>query len=375
MQWGGCAVLNFRYDDEQQLLNNMVARFVADRFDPAARPAHIVPDEGFDERNWRMLGELGLLALPFTDVSGGLNGSDIDIMIVAEELGRGVSAEPWLSSVLFAGRLMERAGTDAQRAQWLPALMSGEAHLAVAFAEPGRRFALHDPSTTEKDGRLSGTKTFVAAGTGTDAFIVSATCADGSGRLFLVSASAAGIARRDYRLIDGSAACELIFDDTSAEAMAGGIDALAGLADWLAIPIAAELIGLMDVLFTTTLDYVRTRHQFGSPIGSFQAVQHRLADQYLALEQAKSLLLRAVLSEGESAGMLRLAAKSRISAAAVALGEEAIQLHGGMGITDELIIGHAHKRVLLLASLLGDSDHALKRYNELRRATPVSATG
>lgn len=366
--------MNFEYDEEQQLLSNMVGRFVAERFDPAQRPAHVVPDAGFDARNWRMLAELGLLALPFDAKWGGLGGSDIDLMIVARELGRGIAAEPYLASLLFAGRLLARAGTDTQRAHWLPSLMAGDAHLAVAFAEPGSRFGLRAPSTRFCDGRLNGTKTFVMAGVATDAFIVSAAPADGSDGLVLVPASADGITRLDYRLIDGACACELSFADTPAEPMAGGPDTLAELVDRLTIPITAELVGLMETLFQTTLDYVRTRHQFDTAIGSFQAVQHRLADQYVALEKARSLMLRAALTEDGTAPAVRRAAKSRISASAVKLGEEAIQLHGGMGITDELIVGHAHKRVLLLASLFGDSDHERRGYNALQRAVAVNET-
>jgi alkylation response protein AidB-like acyl-CoA dehydrogenase len=362
--------LNFRFDNEQQLLSNMVDRFVHDRFAAATRPAHIVPQEGYDARNWSALAELGLLALPFADASGGLAGTDTDIMIVAEALGRGIAAEPWLASTLFAGRLMERAGSAAQRARWLPSVMAGDAHLAVAFAEPGGRFGPDTSSVSFHNGQLNGTKTFVMAGSGTDAFLVSA-----GTNLFLVEASAGGLNRTEYRLIDGSTACELHFAETSAEPMPVGLDALREVIDWLTIPIAAELVGLMDTLFKSTLEYVRTRHQFGSPIGSFQVIQHRLADQYVALEQCRSLMLRAVLTKDHTAAALRLAAKSRISAAAIALGEEAIQLHGGMGITDELIVGHAHKRVLLLATLFGDSDHALRRYNALQRSVPVSATG
>lgn len=351
--------MDFLLNDEQQMLRDMVERFVADRYPPADRPAYRTPETGHDAANWSMLAQLGLLALPFSADAGGLDGSPVELMIVGEVLGRGVVAEPILSEVLMAGALIERAGSAGQRERWLSEIMGGTAHLALAFAEPAARFAFDRAETRAVDGRLTGKKTFVMAGNTCDGFIVTA-----SEGLWLVEANAAGLSSHPYRLIDGSPALELTFENTPAEPMPGGTGALRDHVDALRVPIAAELVGLMGTLFDQTLEYIKVRKQFGTPIGTFQAIQHRMADQYLALEQSRSLLYRAALSNGPEASGARIAAKSYISAAAVRLGEEAIQMHGGMGITDELLIGHAYKRVLLLSHLFGDSDTEALRYME-----------
>ncbi len=349
------------------MLRDMVERFVQDRYDPATRPHHRIPTQGFNEANWGLLAELGLLALPFSEEDGGLAGSTVDQMVVGEALGRGVVAEPYLAEILYAGQLLARAGTPAQKERWLADVMGGTAHLAVAHAEPRARYALDRVETRFADGKISGTKSFVMAGDATDAFIVSAQNGAGAVGLYLVKADAAGIARQDYRLVDGATAAELSFADTPAELMAGGIDALLDVVDALRVPIAAEMMGLMTTLFDVTLDYVKVRQQFGTSIGSFQAIQHRMAEQYLAVEQSRSLLYRAALIPGAAGEAARIGAKAYLAEAGVKLGEEAIQLHGGMGITDELIVGHAYKRMLLLASLFGDPDTEISRYTAATR--------
>jgi len=349
--------LDFLLNDEQQMLRNMVDRFALDHYPAAARPAHSIPEAGHVAANWAMLADLGLLSLPFGADLGGLNGSPVELMIVAEALGKGVVAEPVLAEVLMAGVLLARAGSAAQQKRWIPAIMAGEAHVALAFAEHRTRFAFDSSTCRATDCKLKGTKSFVMAGSACDAFIV--TTDEG---LWLAAGNAPGISRRPYRLIDGSPALELTFDDTPAERMPGGLDTLRAHVDALRVPIAAELVGLMTTLFDLTLDYIKVRKQFGTTIGTFQALQHRMADKYVALEQSRSLLFRAAMTSGPEGEQARLAAKSYIAAAAVALGEEAIQLHGGMGVTDELLVGHAHKRILLLASLFGDSDTEALRY-------------
>lgn len=359
--------MDFKIDEDQQMLRDMVERFVLDRYDPSQRPAHRIPAAGFDAANWALLAELGLLALPFGEEEGGLGGSAIDMMIVSEALGRGVVAEPFLPEILIAGQLLARAGTPEQKQRWLADIVSGAAHLALAHSEPDALFSLDAVTTRATDDHLTGTKTFVLGGTDTDGFIVSARDSSGKIGLFLVDAAAPGLTRQDYRLIDGSTAIEIRFENTPAGPMAGGFDMLLALVDSLRVPIAAEMLGLMSTLFDVTLDYIKVRKQFGTAIGSFQAIQHRMADQYLALEQSRSLLFRAAMMKGEDAEAARLAAKAYIAAAGVRLGEEAIQLHGGMGVTDELIVGHAHKRILLLASLFGDADQELSRYITIAR--------
>jgi hypothetical protein len=353
--------LNFQLSAEQIMLRDQMHRFVDERFSPADRAGYTIPEAGHNAANWSLLADLGLLALPFASDCGGLGGAAEDIMVVSEVFGRGVVPEPLLSEILLAGAVLARAGTVAQKQRWLPAIMAGDAHLALAFAETGMHFDFEKASTVAKAGKLYGSKTFVMAGAACNAFIVTATANDRLG-LYLVATNAPGLTKRSYRLIDGAPAYELEFAATPAEALAGTGADLSAVVDEARIAISAELVGLMSLLLETTLDYVKVRKQFGAPIGSFQAIQHRLADLYVSVEQSRSLLYRAALAPHNERASAGIAAKSYISAAAVRLGEEAIQLHGGMGVTEELIIGHAHKRVLLLASLFGDADSEAQRY-------------
>lgn len=370
----GRAAVNFDLDEQQQMLRDLVARFAADRYDIDKRAAYRREDTGFSGENWTMLGELGLLALPFAAENGGLGGGAAEIITVAEQIGRGFCVEPWLTDLLLAGRLLERAGSDAQREAWIPRLASGEARLALAHVEHAARYNPLHVACEVRDGRLSGAKTFVLSGAGADAFIVSARTGGGPATpeglsLWLVPADAAGLHRRDYRLTDGSVASELRLDGVrDAEPLPGNAAAaLIGTFDEVRLAAGAEMIGIMETLLAQTLDYVRTRKQFGQPIGSFQANQHRLADTYVALEQSRSHLLRAALAPADSQRAATIAGASAfINESAVKLGEVCIQLHGGMGVTNELAIGHGHKRILLLANLFGDADTELARYVRLR---------
>ena len=364
--------VNFELDEEQGMVRDLVTRFVGDRSGLEARVRARREPAGFSADNWRMLAELGLLTLPFGTDAGGMGGGSVELVTVLEELGRGLVAEPYLSDLLLAGRLLERAGTPAQRAAWLPAILSGERRLALAHMERAARFnplfVQCRASPRGEHGTLLGAKTFVQAGLGADAFILSARHSgkadDPDGlSLWLVRANAKGLESHAYRLIDGSVAVELQLHEVEGERLAGGAMELLAAFDEARIAACAEMVGIMATLFEVTLEHLRTRRQFGQPIGSFQAIQHRMADQYAALEQSRSQLLRAALMPGECTAIA--GAKAFISAAAIRLAEDCVQFHGGMGVTDELVIGHGHKRILLLASLLGDSESELRRYVEL----------
>lgn len=363
--------MNFELNEDQLLLKNLTEQFVADRYDLAKRAAYQESAGGFSRENWALLAELGLLALPFAEADGGLGGGMVEIITVMETLGSGLVAEPVLSDLLLAGALIAEAGTQAQKAAWLPRIMNGEARVALAHFEQGARYDLdHVGARSQADGdgfRIDGEKTLVLAGAEADAYLVSAR--DGEDvRFHIVPADAPGLRRRDYRLVDGSVASELrLLSVPAAERLDGGMTIFAKVADRARIAASAEMIGIMSMLFQATLDYVRTRKQFGVAIGGFQAVQHRLADLYTALELSRSQLYRAALADGDDQERARAVAgaKSYIGASAIQLGEECIQFHGGMGTTDELIIGHGHKRLLLLATLLGDSDSELERFNAL----------
>jgi alkylation response protein AidB-like acyl-CoA dehydrogenase len=366
--------VNFDLDEDQRLLQATVERFVADAYagDVERRRHYLAEPAGFSAVNWRALADLGLLALPFRAPEGGLGGGPVELIVAAEALGRGLVVEPWLDAVVIAGSLLDRAGTPAQRAEWLPQIMAGGARLALAHAERTARYelgvvgAIAQPTTGGY--ALSGGKTFVLHGPEASAYIVSARDERGIG-FFLVPVAAKGVEARRYTLVDGTPAHELTFHavQVPAEArLAGGLEALEDVAATAALAASAEMLGLMSLLFDTTLAYAKTRRQFGVPIGSFQVLQHRLVDAYAAVEQARSMLYRAALASPAAPGWRQqtAGAKAFVSEAAIAVGHTAIQIHGGMGMTDELLVGHAHKRILLLATLFGDPAAQLRRYRQ-----------
>lgn len=357
--------MNFELDDDQRMMRTLVERFVADRYQPGQRATWRAMDGGYSPDNWALLAETGILALPFSIEEGGLNGGLVEIITVMEGMGRGLVVEPFLSEILVAGRLLAAAGTPDQKAEWITPVIAGERHVGLAFAEEGARWSVDRVETCMTANGLVGAKTFAPGGA--DGFIVTAGV-EGCVGLFLADGAADGLSRHDYRLIDGSLACELRFDGVAAGRLDGGLDVLTPLLDEARLAACAEMIGIAGALFDTTLDYVRQRRQFGAAIGSFQAIQHRLADLYAGMEQGRSHLYRAALSAEAERPAAIAAAKAYIAAMTVHLGEECIQFHGGMGVSDELDVGQGLKRLLLLATLFGDVDHEIARYNAALRA-------
>jgi len=360
--------MNFDLDEDQSLLKSAVERFARDRYggDIARRRGYRMTATGFSPENWAALADLGLLALPFATADGGLGGGAIELIAVFEALGRGLVVEPLLDSIIVAGGLLDRAGTDAQRAAWLPGIIAGTKRLALAHAETAARYNLAHVETraaTSGDSvRLSGVKTFVLAAAGADALIVSATEA-GTVSFYLVPVDTPGLSIQPFRVVDGSIGAEVALRDVCVPASARlrhGLDALDTIVAQAALAASAEMLGLMTLLLDTTLDYVNTRQQFGTPLGKFQVIQHRLADAYMGIENARSALYRAAIAAPDPRAAA--GAKALISEAAITVGHTAIQLHGGMGMTDELLIGHAHKRIMLLAHHFGDARATLDRY-------------
>ncbi|BAI95228.1 acyl-CoA dehydrogenase [Sphingobium sp. TA15] len=321
--------MNLALSDEQAMVRDMVRRFLADRYDATTMAkGPMSPDD------WRALGELGLFALLTPEQAGGLGGGAAEVMIVSEEMGRALAITPLAEAILLCGRAI--AGSAAAE-EWGDRLMQGNALLA--FATGGALV----------DGRLRGTAAIVRDGMDADAFVVETE----AGALMLVDGQDSGVRRTPVRLVDGSMAAHVRFDAVQAQpltvpaGMWAEAQALAGLS------IVAELVGAMATLLDLTVDYVRQRHQFGKPIASFQVVQHRCARMYTWLEQSRSLLLKAALAEEEARFRAVTAARAYIGDAALKLAEEAVQLHGGMGVTDELAVGRGLRRVLLLSRLHG----------------------
>jgi len=368
--------VQFALSLEQSLLKDAMDAFLRDHAGAERRRSDRVQARGYSAESWHSLAELGVLGVPFATDEGGLGGGPRELITVMESLGRGLCIEPVLQEVVVAGGLLARAGHPAQKEAWIPRLIAGEAHLALAHFERSARFDLRDvrlQARTSSDGSvlLEGDKSMVPLAAGADQWIVSAREGDSESAIgfYLVTPAAPGIERRDYRLVDGSAASFVSFRSApTAGRLRGDFADFAAVIDIGRLAAGAEMVGVMSTLFESTVDYLKTRQQFGRPLSSFQVLQHRLADLYVRLEQSRSQLVRAVAcvhdndrSESAVAGM-----KSYISRAAIELGEECVHLHGGVGTTDELNIGHGYKRLLLLANLFGDANSELTRFNQLQ---------
>jgi len=369
--------VQFSLNETQALLKDAVDRFVQNRYAGRERRGYRESPAGYDSRNWRELAEIGVLALPFAAADGGLGGGPTELITTMEALGGGLVAEPVLEEVLLAGCLLAAAGTQAQKAHWLPGIISGDAHLALAHFEHAARYNLSDvrvlAQTRGGATVLNGEKTVVPLASVADMWIVSArergasTDVEGIG-LFLVSPGSTGIERRDFRMADGSVASSLrLRGVAAAERLRGGYAELARVVDGARLAACAEMVGIMSMLLKTTLDYLRNRKQFGAPLASFQTLQHRMADLYVLLEQSRSHVYRGAHCTQTGVGRERSIAgmKSYVSRAAVELGEECVHLHGGIGTTDELAVGHGYKRLLLLASVFGDAHSELTRFVRL----------
>ncbi|MFQ3664829.1 MAG: acyl-CoA dehydrogenase [Sphingomonadaceae bacterium] len=362
--------MNFDFTEEQALLRATIERFGADRHgrDVARRHRNRQQPGGFDRAGWQALAELGVLALPFASEAGGLGGGPVDLVAVAEPLGSWLATEPFTEALVPAGTLLEAGGAEAALAR----VIAGEAVPAAALGERAGRYNYSHVETRAKaDGaawRLTGEKHAVWQGGAADLLVVSARVSgearDPSGiGLFLVEADA--VERRIWHAADGSLAAEIVLREAPATFLecdtAEALD-LALLRSWLSA--SAELLGVASLLHETTLAYVKNRVQFGRPIGQFQVIQHRMVDCYVALEQARSMVYRAAALAQADGGRAIAAAKAYVADAALSVAHEAVQFHGGMGVTDELIIGHGLKRIQMLARLFGDGETAAIRYAE-----------
>ncbi|SDD14620.1 Acyl-CoA dehydrogenase [Massilia sp. PDC64] len=383
--------MDFNFKEEQLQLADALKRWIARDYTFEARRAIVGSPSGVSDTAWATLAELGLTALPLPEAQGGFDGDAVDMFVVMQELGRGLVVEPYFATMFGAEFLRRGRAHDAL----LERVAAGELKLACALGERQSRHDLRDVATRatrvahdapEGDGwRLHGEKKVVLHGAQAGVLIVSARTAgaqrDEDGiTLFAVPADAAGVVTRDVRMLDGQRAADVLLRDVivGADAVVGtvgqGWAILEAAADYGAGLLCAEALGAMDALFGATLDYLKTRQQFGVPIGKFQALQHRMADMYVHLEQARSMALLAAVrladdargaGDGHAAAERRrtvAAAKYRVGQAARFVGQQAIQLHGGMGVTDELPASHYFKRLSTIELTLGDCDHHLARF-------------
>jgi alkylation response protein AidB-like acyl-CoA dehydrogenase len=361
--------MDFTYDEEQQALREAVRGLVSKAYsDFENRRRTVADDPGFSEKVWQQLAEMGVLGLPFEEQYGGMGAGGIEVGIVAQELGRVLAPEPFLTSVVLAGGLVAAAGSEEQKTEVLGGLSSGELVLALAHAEPCSRWAPTASSvraTSAGDAwTLSGVKEPVVQGARADALVVSAALPDGGTGLFVVQGADAD--REGYATHDGGRASRVSLDGTAAVPLGSGGDAagiIARVLDIARITACNEAIGLMEVALETTSAYLKSRKQFGVTLNNFQALTFRSADMYVSLELARSMALWATMvladGSGEEAAVAASRASLQVSRAGRHIGQEAIQLHGGIGMTAEYSIGSYASRLTALDHLLGDGNHYL----------------
>ncbi len=376
--------MDFSFSEEQSLLQDSVQRFIQNDYTFQERQKLLKSSDGFSRETWKSFAELGWLGLPFAEDAGGFGGGPIETMILMEEFGKGLVVEPYISTILLAGKFIEFGGSGEQIESILAGIISGDKLGAFAFVEPQARFNLADITTSAKrDGQgyvLNGFKGVVLGGPSADFFVVPARTSgeqrDTKGiTLFIVDANADGLSKRDYATVDGLRASEVTIDNVTVDAGAviGSEDdafpLIEQVVDSAIMAVGAEAVGAMEVLYKTTVEYCKTREQFGQPIGKFQVLQHRMVDMFVEHEQTKSLLYMAAMRLDEEYGVLARKAvsglKVQVGKGGRFVGQSAIQLHGGMGMTDELNVGHYFKRLTTIDTLFGNSDFHLKKYTQL----------
>lgn len=363
--------MDFNYDDEQQALREAVRGLVGKAYsDFENRRRTVAEDPGFSEKVWTQLAEMGILGLPFEEQYGGMGAGAVEIGIVAQELGRVIAPEPFLTSVVLAGGLVAAAGTEEQKTEHLGALSAGESVLAFAHAEPGSRWQPTASAVTATGSgdawTLTGVKEPVPDGARADVLVVSAALPDGGTGLFLVTGDASGLARGGYRTHDGGRSAKVTFADTPGVPLGEASDragVIARVLDIARVAACNEAVGAMEVALHTTSEYLKSRKQFGVTLNTFQALTFRAADMYVSLEQARSLAIWASMvldsGSGEEASVAASRASLGVSRAGRHIGQEAIQLHGGIGMTAEYSIGSYTSRLTALDHLLGDGNHHL----------------
>lgn len=375
--------MDFSISEEQSMLADSVSKFMENDYDFERRQKIAESDDGYSKKLWQTFAELGWTAVPFAEDDGGLGGGPVELMLMMEQFGRGLVIEPYLANVVLAGGILRRSANAGQKSQWLTPLVEGNLQAALAFAEPQGRFNIANIKTTaQRDGKgfiLSGNKICVLNGGSAEILIIPArtsgeqTDEDGI-TLFAIAADSAGINRRAYATVDAQQAADITLSDVKADAAAvlgeigQAFNTLQDVVDEATLAVCAEAVGIMRTMHEKTVVYSKIRVQFGVPIGSFQALQHRMVETLMACEQSQSLLMWAVmLDTADKADTQRAvsAIKYQIGTAGINVAREAVQIHGGMGMTWELDIAHYFKRMTAIDLLFGNADYHLDRYVRL----------
>ena len=377
--------MDFSNTEEQQMLQESVQKFVYKNYDFDTRNQIIASEKGFSQENWDLFAELGWLTVPFKDDDGGFGGSAVDLAVMMEEFGKAMLVEPFIATAVLSGGVISGQGSAAQKAELLPKIMEGKLQLACAYAEQGSRFNLVNiktSATVEGDTVvLNGSKTAVLNGSNAEILLVAAresgAATDSEGiSVFMVDASSVGVSIQSFTNMDGKKSAEISFKDVSVPisrrlgASGSASKVLQDSVDRATLAVSAEAIGAMESLLHKTVEYSKTRKQFGTAIGTFQALQHRMADMFIECQLARSILIMAAmkLDSGEDAlekTKSVSAAKSRIGRAIQKVGQDAIQIHGGIGMTEELDVGHLFKSVTAAEIMFGNTDYHTQRFASL----------
>jgi len=371
--------MDFSLNDVQAMLDDSVERFIANDYGFERRQKYAASARGYSPDVWRTFAELGWTAVPFSEEDGGIGGGPTELMVLMRHFGKGLVVEPYLANIVLAGGVLRRAASAAQKERWLQPIIAGDLQAALAFVEPQSRYDLANVVTTatpDGDGWiLSGRKGVVLNGGNAELLVVPArTAGEQDGRdgisLFGVEAGVGGIHVRRYPTVDGHQAAEIRFDnvriarDALIGAAGGGFAVLDAAADDATLALSAEAVGIMQAMTQKTIDYSRNRMQFGVPIGSFQVLQHRMVDMFTDCEQSHSLLLWATMTASEQPQDSKRAISSikyQVGTVGRRVGQEAVQIHGGMGVSWELDIAHYFKRLTTIGQMLGNADWHLDR--------------
>ncbi len=372
--------MNFDLSEEQQLIQDSVAKFVQDNYALEERQKIVAGKTGFSAEHWATMAELGWLGLTVAEEDGGFGGNQIDTMLIMEQFGKGLVVEPFFASIVLGARALGLGASAELKAELLPGVIDGSRQLAVAYAEEQSRFDLHDVVTHAKpdgdDFILNGTKVMVQSAASAQQVVVSARTSGGQTdtngiSLFVVDADADGVQVTGFPTVDGLQAAEVKLDGVRVPAarLLGQVDNGYPLLETIAmdgiLAVSAEAVGAMEMLYKDTVAYISEREQFDHPLSDFQVLQHRMVDMFMEYEQCKSLLYRATLEavqNGTAAMRTVHALKHFVGKAGIMIGEEAVQSHGGMGVTEELRIGHYFKRLLVIDAQFGNSDYHLHKF-------------
>ena len=372
--------MNFELSEEQKMIQQSVERFVQENYDLPKRVEISSKDPGYSKDYWGSMAELGWLGLPFNEEDGGFGGNQIDTLVIMEQFGKGLVLEPFLANVVLGGGAIQMGGSEELKREILPSLIEGTKQVTLAYAEQQSRFDLEDVATSARlEGNkyiINGQKSMVLNAESADHLVVVARTSGGQVdekgiSLFLVDSNSNGLEKQNFPTVDGLRASEITLEnvEVSTERIIGDIDKgfeiLRAVSNNGILALCAEAVGAMEILYKDTVEYTQQREQFDHPLSDFQVLQHRMVDMFMEYEQCKSLLFRATMEtiqDPEMAQKTIHALKHLIGKSGIFVGENAVQLHGGMGVTEELRIGHFFKRLLVIDSQFGNADFHLDKF-------------